>query len=233
HLLERGTELRVIQVLLGHASIKSTTRYARVSAVMIAKTKSPLEALTKTGETRRGRSPGIRRAATLRHCRRRATAPRRARSLRVPDARAAPGAFGHRALSHRCARRPSRRVPLVRLRASVVQLLQKPALPQVPGSGAGALDRCALRAPTPSPALPCCLPSAGAPGGPREVSAARVFGGALRRSQRAAAGAGGHAPRPPPRHHDGAAHVDARSALPPSRAPHRDRRWRRARRSDA
>lgn len=49
HLLESGEELRVIQVLLGHASIRSTTRYARVSAGLIKKTKSPLERLPKTG----------------------------------------------------------------------------------------------------------------------------------------------------------------------------------------
>lgn len=49
HLIEEGTELRVIQVLLGHASIKTTTRYAQVSAGMIAKAKSPLELLETKG----------------------------------------------------------------------------------------------------------------------------------------------------------------------------------------
>lgn len=48
HLLEHGTELRVIQVLLGHKNIQSTTRYTRVAAGMIAKTRSPLEQLKKS-----------------------------------------------------------------------------------------------------------------------------------------------------------------------------------------
>jgi len=47
HLLEAGAELRIIQVLLGHKNIKSTTRYARVSTRMIAKAKSPLDKIVK------------------------------------------------------------------------------------------------------------------------------------------------------------------------------------------
>lgn len=48
HLLEGGTDLRVIQVLLGHQTIKSTTRYARVSTGVLRRTPCPLDQL-KTG----------------------------------------------------------------------------------------------------------------------------------------------------------------------------------------
>lgn len=45
HLLEQGTDLRKIQVVLGHGSIRSTTIYTQVSPKEIASLKSPLEDL--------------------------------------------------------------------------------------------------------------------------------------------------------------------------------------------
>ena len=46
HLLERGTDIRVIQALLGHDKLETTARYSRVATGMIAKIESPLQGLS-------------------------------------------------------------------------------------------------------------------------------------------------------------------------------------------
>lgn len=45
HLLELGTDVRVIQMLLGHRSIRTTMRYTRMTSRILAKTKSPADVL--------------------------------------------------------------------------------------------------------------------------------------------------------------------------------------------
>jgi len=48
HLLESGTDIRIIQALLGHADLASTARYAQVATNLISSTTSPFDRLALT-----------------------------------------------------------------------------------------------------------------------------------------------------------------------------------------
>jgi integrase len=45
HLLESGTDLRTIQLLLGHSNLATTSKYLRIATSKVCATASPLDAL--------------------------------------------------------------------------------------------------------------------------------------------------------------------------------------------
>jgi len=57
HLLERGNDIRKIQLLLGHRSLSTTQRYLRIATVKVCATTSPLDLLPQPVATKPKSAP--------------------------------------------------------------------------------------------------------------------------------------------------------------------------------
>jgi hypothetical protein len=113
HLLEQNIDIRVIQVLLGHAKLETTALYTRVATNTIRTVMSPLDRLTPLRVKRDG-PPAERASAhgpSSSGGRRHLPRPRRrlAHGQRRPcESRSIEGHVGDRALPHGGPRRPCR-----------------------------------------------------------------------------------------------------------------------------
>ena len=156
HLLEQNIDIRIIQVLLGHAKVDTTALYTQVATNVIRAVMSPLDRLTplmaKAASPRTtNRPPKARRACRARRWRSRISSAvmgrRGVKPMPASQSRPAQGDVGDRELPHGGARRACRTLPEVLAHPHRLQLLPQPALPEVPsGRGKGVAGRARGRA---------------------------------------------------------------------------------------
>ena len=136
HLLEQNIDIRVIQVLLGHAKLDTTALYARVATKTIQQVMSPLDRIALS----EGRAADLTRGARVASIAGgRGDLPRPRPGMapgqcRPCEPRPTQGDVGDRELPHGGARRPCRALRELRAQPDIVQLLPQPALPEVPGA---------------------------------------------------------------------------------------------------
>jgi len=131
HLLEQDTDIRIIQVLLGHAKLDTTARYTRVANTTIRTVTSPLDRLRQPTEKAATRAIAGGGAPPETGGRRHLPSPWRRLAqgqYRARQPRPAPGDVGYRELPLGRPRRPCRALRGLRSPANCLQLLSQPPL---------------------------------------------------------------------------------------------------------
>ena len=172
HLLERKVDIRVIQVLLGHKKLETTSIYAHVATDLLREVIGPLEELPPS---LRRAARGAARPGGRRHLPR--ARPGLARGAAwPPEPGPTQGDVGHHPVPHRGAGWPCAALRWLRRRPGLLQLLPQPALPEVPEHGGPALARCAAGRPAAGRVLPRGLHAAGAHCRHRVQNKAAIYG---------------------------------------------------------